>query len=91
MNRTWYRALWFFEIIVVLVVVFVVTIPIRDYALREFKEWQRNPSPETMRAFQEKREEESQLRMVIAAPFAVAGILLAFPLVKFRFKSSKPS
>lgn len=91
MNRAWYRVLWSLEIVVVLVVAFVLTIPIRDYALREFKEWQRHPSPETMRAFQEKSNEESQIRMIIAVPFAVAAVLLAFPLVKFRSKSSKPN
>ena len=89
MNRIWYRVLWFLEIVAILVVAFVLTIPIQDYALREFKEWQRHPSPETMKAFQEKSNEEPQLRMIIAVPFAVAAILLAFPLVKFRSKSPK--
>ena len=90
MNRIWYRVLWFLEIVVILVVAFVLTIPIRDYALREFKEWQHHPSPEAMRAFQDKSNEESQLRMIIAAPFVVAAVLLAFPLVTFRAKSPKP-
>jgi hypothetical protein len=91
MNRIWYRVLWVFEIFVVLVVALVLTLPIQDYALREFKEWQRHPSPETMRAFQEKSHEESQIRMITATPFAVAAVLLAFPLVKFRSKSTKPN
>lgn len=91
MNRIWYRVLWFLEIVAILVVAFLLILPIRDYSLREFKEWQRHPSAETMKAFQQKSNEESQLRMIIAAPIAVAAVLLAFPLVKFRSNSPKPN
>lgn len=88
MSRTWYRVFWVFEVLAILVVGFVLTIPIQDYALREFKEWYSHPSPETLKAFQEKRQEEFRLRLTIAAPFGAAALLLAFPLVKFRSKSA---
>jgi len=88
MNRAWYRVLWLLEIVMVLVLAFV-TLPIEDYARREFKEWQRRPSPETMRAFLEKSNEESQLRRIIAVPFTVAAVLLVFPLARFRSKWPK--
>jgi len=87
--RIWYRVLWIFEIIAILVVAFVLTMPIQDYALREFKEWHRHPSPETLRAFREKQRKESQLRLTIAAPFGTAALLLAFPLVWLRSRPRK--
>jgi len=31
--------LWVVEIIAIVIATFVVTVPIQDYALREFKEW----------------------------------------------------
>jgi len=89
MNRTWYRILWFLELVVILVIALVLILPIQDYALREFREWQLHPSPETLAAFQQKSRQESQLRMIIAAPFAMAAVILAFPLVRLRTKSRK--
>jgi hypothetical protein len=38
-------------------------LPIQDYALSEFKDWQRNPSPQTLKAFQDKRQREVHLRI----------------------------
>ncbi len=89
MNRPWYRVFWVFEVVAILVVVFVLTVPIQDYALREFNKWYSHPSPETLKAFQEKRQEEFRLRLTIADPFGAAALLLAFPLVRFRSKSRK--
>jgi ABC-type phosphate transport system permease subunit len=91
MNRTWYRVLWFLELVVILVIALVLILPIQDYALREFKEWQLHPSPETLTAFQQKSHEESQLRMIIAGSLAVAAVILAIPIVRFRSKSRKPN
>ena len=88
-NRPWYRVFWVFEVVAILVVVFVLTVPIQDYALREFNKWYSHPSPETLKAFQEKRQEEFRLRLTIADPFGAAALLLAFPLVRFRSKSRK--
>jgi hypothetical protein len=83
-NRTWYWVFWVFEVVAILVVVFVLTVPIQDYALREFKEWYSHPSPETLKAFQEKRQEEFRSRLTIAVQFGAVALLLAFPLIRFR-------
>jgi hypothetical protein len=88
-NRNWYRALCVFEAVAIVVVIFALTIPIQDYALREYKEWQSRPSSETLRAFREKHDEEFQLRLIVATPFALAALLLAIPLFRFRPKSGK--
>lgn len=89
MNHTWYRILWVFEAMTVVAVAFLLTLPIQDYAMREFKEWKRNPSIETERAFRDKQREEPLLRLTIAAPFTAAALLLAIPLFKFRQKQRK--
>src|SRR5207244_9762694 len=86
-SRTWYRILWVVEIIAIVIATFVVTVPIQDYALREFKEWLSRPSPEALSAFRNKQQEESRLRMTIAAPFVTLAILLALPLYRLRPKS----
>jgi len=86
-NRTWYRVLWVVEIIAIVIATFVVTVPIQDYALREFKAWVSHPSPEAFTAFRNKQQEESRLRMTIAAPFVTLAILLALPLYRLRPKS----
>ena len=86
-SRTWYRILWVVEIIAIVIATFVVTVPIQDYALREFKEWLGRPSPEALSAFRNKQQEESRLRMIIAAPFVTLAILLALPLYRLRPKS----
>jgi hypothetical protein len=89
-NHTWYRILWVFEAIALIALAFLLTIPIQDYAMREFKEWQRHPSIETERAFRDKQREEPLLRMTIAAPFAATALLLAIPLYRLRGKQQRP-
>jgi hypothetical protein len=86
-NRTRYRVLSIVEISAIVVATFVLIVPIQDYALREFKEWHRHPSPETLGAFRNKQHEESHLRMTIAAPLVTLAVLLAFPLYRLRPKS----
>jgi len=83
-NRIWYRVLWVVEIIAIVIATFVVIVPIQDYALREFKEWLSHPLPEAFTAFRNKQQEESCLRMTIAAPFVTLAILLALPLYRWR-------
>jgi len=87
MDRVWYRILAVVEISAILIATFVLTVPIQDYALREFKEWYSHPSPETLTAFRNKQQEESRLRMTIAVPFVTLAVLLAFPLYRLRRKS----
>jgi hypothetical protein len=83
-----YRVLWICEVVSIVVFAFVLTVPIQDYAMREFKEWYRNPSPDTLKAFRLKQQEESNLRLITAAPFGIAALLLAFPLFRLRPKPS---
>jgi len=81
-----YRVLWVCEVVSIVIFAFVLTVPVQDYAMREFKEWYRNPSPDTLKAFRLKQEEESHLRLVTAAPFGIAALLLVFPLFRLRPK-----
>jgi hypothetical protein len=89
-NHTLYRILWLFEAMAVVAVAFLLTIPIQDYAMREFKEWQRHPSIQTERAFRDKQREEPLLRLTIAAPFTAAALLLAIPLYRLKRKQQRP-
>ena len=82
------RAFCILEVIAILAIVLILALPIQDYALREFKQWLSHPSPETRKVFLDKQQEESRLRMTIAAPFIAVAVLLAFPLLRSRSKSS---
>jgi len=86
MKRGWYSVFWILELLTIAAFAFILVLPIQDYALREFKEWQRNPSPQTLKAFQDKRQDELRLRMTVAVPFLVLAVLLAFPLFRSRQK-----
>jgi len=90
-NHTWYRILWLFEAMAVVAVAFLLTVPVQDYAMREFKEWRRHPSAETEAAFRDKRREEPLLRLMIAAPFGATALLLAIPLYRLRRKQQRPA
>lgn len=90
MNHTWYRILWVFEAVAVIALAFLLTLPIQDYAMREFKEWQRHPSIETERAFRDKQREEPLVRPMTAAPFGAAALLLTIPLYGLKRKRQRP-
>jgi hypothetical protein len=76
------------EAVTVVAIVLILVLPIQDYALREYEQWQSNPSSETWKAFLDKRGQESRLRITIASPFIAIAVLLAFPLVRSRPRSS---
>src|SRR5271154_2589060 len=40
-----YRALWFTEIVLIVLLLGVVYVPVQDYAMTEYKEYLRHPSP----------------------------------------------
>jgi hypothetical protein len=84
-----YRALWFLEVVLVVVLFFVLFVPIQDYAMREFKEYLRHPSPQTLKAFQEKSREESRLRERIAIPLVIVVLTLAVPIYRIRHRTTK--
>jgi hypothetical protein len=53
MRRGWYGLCWILELLIIVAIAFSLLVPIQDYALREFKGWQRNPSPQTLKTFQD--------------------------------------
>ena len=87
MNRALYLLMWAVEILLIIGLVSALILPIQDYAMPEFFEWQQHPSPETYKAFLEKQRQEKAARLIFAAPFAVTAVLLSGPLRKHRRKS----
>jgi hypothetical protein len=87
MNRSWYRVLFVFEAMAILIAALILTIPSQDFARREFIEWYKHPSAETLRALREKQHEEFRSRLSTATPFAIAALMLSFPLFRLRPKS----
>lgn len=85
-NRAWYVTLWVLEILAIVGLVLALTLPIQDYALREFFEWRQQPSPETYKAFLEKQQQEGSVRFMIAVPFLLMAVLLTGPLRKYHRK-----
>ncbi len=86
MKRGWYSIFWVLEIVTIAGLALILWLPIQDYALREFKDWQRNPSHQTLKALQDKRQDEVRLRLTAAVPFMALAVLLAFPLFRSRPK-----
>jgi hypothetical protein len=84
-----YRTIWFLEVALVLVFLFILTVPVQDYALREFKEYWRHQSPETLQAFRDKTKEESRLRRTVAIPIAAGALALAIPIFRIRQRRTK--
>jgi len=84
MSRNLYRAAWVLEVAIVMIVALIVALPIQDYERREFGEWYRHPSRETLQKLQEKRQEEFRLRCITAAPFAAAAVILPFFLRRIK-------
>jgi hypothetical protein len=79
-----YRVLWLLEIVLVILLLFVSLVPIQDYAMREYREYTRHPSAETLKAFQDKSREEVLLRGCVAIFLAAAGLAGAIPLFRYR-------
>jgi len=87
MKRGRYSVFWILELLTIAVLALILWLPIQDYALREFKDWQRNPSPKTLKALQDKRQDEVRLRLTAAVPFLALAALLAFRLFQSGAKS----
>jgi hypothetical protein len=73
----------------IVIAALILTIPSQDFARRELIEWYQHPSAETLRALREKQHEEFRLRLSTATPFAIAALLLPFPLFRLRPKPKK--
>jgi len=91
MSRNVYRAAWVLEILLIALVALILSIPIADYSRREFGEWYRRPSPETLQRLREKRQEEFRFRCMTAAPFAIAAAILPFFLGRIKPASDSSS
>ena len=81
-----YRVLWIVEMALCALLFLVLMLPIQDHALREYKEYLRNPSAVALRAFQDKAQEEKSLRLVISLPIGAAMLALAIPIFRIREK-----
>jgi hypothetical protein len=79
-----YRALCFLEIMLVVVFFFVLMVPTLDYAQPEFRRYMQHPSPETLQAFYDKKQEEVRNREKIAASIGLVAIALAIPIFRNR-------
>jgi hypothetical protein len=88
-NRAWYVLLWAVEILAIVGLVLALTLPVQDYALREYIAWQQHPSPETYKAFLEKKRQERAVGFIIAIPFGITAVLLSGPLRKYGGKSRR--
>ena len=82
-------ALWVFEILAIVGLVLALTLPVQDYALKEYIAWRQHPSPETYKAFLEKKRQEGGIGFMIAIPFGITALLLSVPLRKYGGKSRR--
>ena len=88
MKERTYRALCFLEIMLVIVFFFVLTVPTPDYARREFGEYLRHPSAQTLQAFYDKKQEEVRFWEKIAALVGIVAVALAIPIFRNRRSSA---
>lgn len=89
MNRAWYVVLWVFEVLAIIGLVLALTVPVQDYALKEYIAWQQHPSPETYKAFLEKKRQERAVGFIIAIPFGITAVLLSGPVRKYGGNSRR--
>ncbi len=82
-----YRILWSLELVFIALFLLVLVLPIQDYAMREYKEYMQSPSAETRKAFEDKRQEELQVRRDGAILIAIAVSVLTILLYRNRPKS----
>jgi hypothetical protein len=86
MNQALYLMLWVFEVLAIVGLILALTLPIQDYAFREFFQWKHHPSPDNYKAFLEKQRQELTVRLILAVPFGVMAVLLSGPLKKYHRK-----
>jgi hypothetical protein len=72
------------ELMLALAIALVLLVPIQDYAMKEFKEYTRNPSEQTLSAFRDRTKEEQVLRQKIAVSLATAALVLSIPIGRLR-------
>lgn len=74
------KAFWLLEVVLVVAFFLLLAVPIQDYAMREFKEYVRHPSPQTLKAFGDKKQEETRLRQGMAVLIALVAVGVAIPI-----------
>jgi hypothetical protein len=83
-NRALYLMLWVFEVLAIVGLILALTLPIQNYAFREFFQWKHHPSPDSYEAYLEKQRQERTVRLILAAPFGVMAVVLSGLLKKYR-------
>jgi len=83
-NRALYLMLWVFEVLAIVGLILALTLPIQDYAFREFFQWKHHPSPDTYEAYLEKQRQERTVRLILAAPLGLMAVVLSGLLKKYR-------
>lgn len=86
MKRPLYAVLCAVEVLAIVAIALAMVLPIQDYALKEYLEWQAHPSPQTYQLFMEKQRQEHAARLLLAAPAVVAAVVVAGALNKHRAK-----
>ena len=86
MTRPLYVLLWVVEVLAIVLTILAFTLPIQDYALREYLEWQAHPSPQTYQAFVEKQKQEQSAKLLFATPVIAVALIVGGVLNKHRAK-----
>ena len=77
-------ALWTVQGVLVLTIALLLVLPIQDHGLAQFKEWQDHPSADALRAFQDKKRQEWQIKLSLVVPLVIVVLLLGKRLNNLR-------
>lgn len=80
MKKKIYQALLILELTILCSLMLFTIAPAQDYALSEFKEWRRHPSPQTLQAYVDKVHEESRVQRNLAISLGAAALTVAIPI-----------
>ena len=84
MNARTHRVLCLLEFVLIAAFLFVLMVPIQDYAMQEFKQYIDHPSPQSLQAFRDKKEVEVRLREKTAVVIVFIAVVLAVPTFQSR-------
>jgi hypothetical protein len=74
------------EVAAIVAIILAVTLPMQDYALREYLDWQAHPSPQTYQAFVEKQNQQQGAKLLFVAPAVAVVVVVAGVLNKYKTK-----
>jgi hypothetical protein len=72
------------EVVLIVLTALIFILPVQDYALREYKVWWSNRSPEAWKSFQGKKEKQFEVRITAGSVFALAATGLGFFIIRKR-------